>query len=285
MGRFGPTCWDCRGTWRLSSGGRRFEIADSRNRWSLLLQVADQGCLLPEPPRPRSEPISTVPDSQGLDLLEEAGFGTQGYCDFLADPGVKCPRCWRVAQHCCCESMRPVQLRPRILVLFHHEELGQHSATNTAVLLTLLGAELFCCGLPEHDQKLTELLREDVSGTVVLFPSDLALPAAELAALGDTEPRVRRVVVLDGGWAQCKKMNQWLDPALPRCFVNASREEFGGTRRYRGITNRVQTAGAFVALMRDLEEEPETVAAISESLGAFMDSFVAQMHEGRLKVL
>ncbi|CAJ1413437.1 unnamed protein product [Effrenium voratum] len=148
-----------------------------------------------------------------------------------------------------------------------------------------LGAELFCCGLPEHDQKLTELLREDVSGTVVLFPSDLALPAAELAALGDTEPRVRRVVVLDGGWAQCKKMNQWLDPALPRCFVNASREEFGGTRRYRGITNRVQTAGAFVALMRDLEEEPETVAAISESLGAFMDSFVAQMHEGRLKVL
>ena len=38
-----------------------------------------------------------------------------------------------------------------------------------------------------------------MSGTVVLFPSDLALPAAELAALGDTEPRVRRVVVLDGG--------------------------------------------------------------------------------------
>ena len=36
--------------------------------------------------------------------------------------------------------------------------------------------------------------------------------------------------------------------------VSGSRR-FGGTRRYRGITNRVQTAGAFVALMRDLEEE------------------------------
>ncbi|CAJ1387466.1 unnamed protein product [Effrenium voratum] len=123
------------------------------NRWSLLLQVADQGCLLPEPPsreegmarlvEPMASPPALAEDRARSPSrrfqIPRALTCWRRYCDFLADPGVKCPRCWRVAQHCCCESMRPVQLRPRILVLFHHEELGQHSATNTAVLLTLAG--------------------------------------------------------------------------------------------------------------------------------------------------
>ena len=74
-----------------------------------------------------------------------------------------------------------------------------------------------------------------MDGTVVLFPAPGAAPAADLALAP------RRIVVLDGGqagqeatpkfqivamrrnfrdippgWAQCKKMNEWLDPALPR---------------------------------------------------------------------
>ena len=39
------------------------------------------------------------------------------------------------------------------------QELGQHSATNTAVLLLLLGADLYCCGLAEHEERLQALLR------------------------------------------------------------------------------------------------------------------------------
>ncbi|CAE7477524.1 unnamed protein product [Symbiodinium natans] len=205
------------------------------------------------------------------------------YCDFLAHPGVKCPRCWRVANHCCCPMVPTVKFRPHVIVLFHYEELGQHSASNTAVLLHLLGADLFCCGLPEHEARLQALLREDVSGTAVLFPSPDAVPAA---ALAEAEAP-RRIVVLDGGWAQCKKMNQWLDPALPRCVVEtATREEFGATRRYRGQAHRVQTASAFAALWRELGEDPRHVQAVAQGLSAFMSSFESQMGPvGRLTVL
>ena len=83
--------------------------------------------------------------------------------------------------------------------------------------------------------RCTSSPREDVDGTVVLFPAPGAAPAADLTLAP------RRIVVLDGGqagqeatpkfqivamrrnfrdippgWAQCKKMNEWLDPALPR---------------------------------------------------------------------
>ncbi|CAE7943335.1 unnamed protein product, partial [Symbiodinium necroappetens] len=207
------------------------------------------------------------------------------YCAFLANPGVKCPRCWRVTTYCCCAAMPSLKLRPHVIVLFHHEELGQHSATNTAVLLLLLGADQFCCGHPEHDERLQALLREDVAGTAVLFPSADALPAA---ALAEAAQPPRRIVILDGGWAQCKKMNQWLDPALPRCVVEtATREEFGATRRYRGAqSGRVQTASAFAALCRELREDPQDVQAVAQGLSAFMSSFEAQMGPaGRLTVL
>ncbi|CAE7441680.1 unnamed protein product [Symbiodinium sp. CCMP2456] len=227
------------------------------------------------------------------------------YCAFLANPGVKCPRCWRVTTYCCCAAMPSLKLRPHVIVLFHHEELGQHSATNTAVLLLLLGADLFCCGHPEHDERLQALLREDVAGTAVLFPSADALPAAALAeaaarlTYSGTQATVAVGVsglMLKTGWAQCKKMNQWLDPVtfklsglraalrgvsskLPRekSFAAESGRElqfhlprvresrrrvaatrFGATRRYRGAqSGRVQTASAFAALCRELREEPQ----------------------------
>ncbi|CAE7300590.1 unnamed protein product, partial [Symbiodinium pilosum] len=141
-------------------------------------------------------------------------------------------------------------------------------------------------GLPEHEERLKELLREDVAGTAILFPSPDALPAAAMAAVVAGEAP-RRIVILDGGWAQCKKMNQWLDPAIPRCFVEtATREEFGSTRKYRGQAHRVQTASAFAALWRELQEDPHDVEAVTQGLDAFMSSFEAQMGPaGRLDVL
>eukprot|EP00931_Biecheleriopsis_adriatica_P039174 TRINITY_DN22413_c0_g1_i1.p1 TRINITY_DN22413_c0_g1~~TRINITY_DN22413_c0_g1_i1.p1 ORF type:complete len:291 (-),score=40.50 TRINITY_DN22413_c0_g1_i1:77-877(-) len=218
----------------------------------------------------------------------------QSYLKFLKEPGVKCCRCWRMTKYCCCASLPQLKLRPEVMVVFHHEELGQHTATNTANLLVCLGAELFCCGLPEHDHRLQRRLAEDGQGTVILFPSVDAVQASSLALASDAavagtsakDPQAlpRRIVVLDGGWSQCKKMNEWLDPAICRCVVRtASREEFGGTRRYRDENGqgRVQTAAAFVALMRELGEEPEHVHALSAGLVAFMASFEAQMGRSR----
>lgn len=201
------------------------------------------------------------------------------FCKFREEPGGKCARCWRMTRFCCCADLPPLKLRPEVIVVFHAEELGQHTATNTANLLVCLGARLLCCGLPEHDIQLRACLEEDPVGTVVLFP---AVDAVQASSLSSTAVLPRRIVVLDGGWAQCKKMNEWINPAVPRCVVStASREEFGGTRRYNGGNGRVQTAAAFVALMRELGEEPAQVEALSAGLVRFMASFEAQMGRSR----
>ena len=51
------------------------------------------------------------------------------------------------------------------------------------------------------------MIQEDLEGTVVLFPCSKAVPAAQLTA-------VRQVVVLDGGWRECVRMNAWLGGGL-----------------------------------------------------------------------
>eukprot|EP00933_Yihiella_yeosuensis_P077793 TRINITY_DN8868_c0_g1_i1.p1 TRINITY_DN8868_c0_g1~~TRINITY_DN8868_c0_g1_i1.p1 ORF type:complete len:293 (-),score=56.39 TRINITY_DN8868_c0_g1_i1:266-1144(-) len=244
------------------------------------------------------------------------------FVQFQTNPGQKCPRCWRMTKFCCCLDIPKVQLRPKVLVVFHYEELGQHTATNTANLLLHYGAELYCCGLEEHDHRLHNFLAEDSDGTLILFPSPDAVEASSFAlkshrdgdasttagggvvdgvgnssdgvAIGggddaaseakSLEDLPRRIVVLDGGWSQCKKMNAWLDPTIPRCVVKtASREEFGGTRRYRaeGESGRVQTAAAFVALLRELGEDQTHVQAVSDGLVKFMQSFESQMGRSR----
>merc|ERR1712107_218815 len=90
----------------------------------------------------------------------------------------------------------------------------------------------------------------------------------------------RCIVVLDGGWKETRKMNQSIDRAVPRCFViNATRGEYGGTRKYRGNdgANRVQTAAAFIALLKELNDDPTRVARLQACLASFTEAFDRQI--------
>jgi len=54
---------------------------------------------------------------------------------------------------------------------------------------------------------------DDEEGTVVLFPSPDAVEAGSLAAAP------RQVIVLDGGWRECVRMNSWISqmPCIGCC--------------------------------------------------------------------
>mmetsp|Transcript_147129 Transcript_147129/g.373576 ORF Transcript_147129/g.373576 Transcript_147129/m.373576 type:complete len:334 (+) Transcript_147129:149-1150(+) len=128
---------------------------------------------------------------------------------------------------------------------------------------------------------------------VVLFPSADARPAGEIAAEiaaarqseggdGSNAPAKlpRCIVVLDGGWKETRKMNQSIDHGIPRCFVsNATRGEYGGTRKYRGndAANRVQTAAAFIALLKELNDDLARVAQLQADLVSFTEAFERQI--------
>eukprot|EP00406_Dinophysis_acuminata_P038573 CAMPEP_0179357966 /NCGR_PEP_ID=MMETSP0797-20121207/78679_1 /TAXON_ID=47934 /ORGANISM="Dinophysis acuminata, Strain DAEP01" /LENGTH=215 /DNA_ID=CAMNT_0021073197 /DNA_START=1 /DNA_END=649 /DNA_ORIENTATION=+ len=132
---------------------------------------------------------------------------------------------------------------------------------------------------------------EDPAGCVVLFPSPDAIDASALAAASSDPGCVARsaadlprsILVLDGGWRECKKINGAIDAQITRCRVTtATREEYGGTRKYgthekSGGNVRVQTAAAFIALMQELGEDPEHVTALKAGLAHFMGCWEAQI--------
>jgi len=208
------------------------------------------------------------------------------YCDFVAKPGHKCPKCWLMLKHCSCSGMPRAQLRPRVLVVMHHLELGRHLGSNTAKVLFHFGAELIAWGIKDHDERFQELVSQDKAGCVVLFPGAGAVSASELpasAGRSETSFPPRLIIVLDGGWRECKRINDSIDPEIQRCVVTtASREEYGGTRKY-GTTDgsRVQTAAAFIALMQELGEDAEQVAALKAGLAHFMSCWEAQIHRSK----
>lgn len=75
--------------------------------------------------------------------------------------------------------------------------------------------------------------------------------------------------------------------ALPSCFgrqkvTTASRSELGGTRKYSGGTDdRVQTAAAFVTLLRELGEDQQEVASVRDGLAHYMECFEAQINRSK----
>eukprot|EP00439_Symbiodinium_sp_Y106_P051899 s2250_g6.t3 len=61
---------------------------------------------------------------------------------------------------------------------------------------------------------------------------------------------------------------------IPRLVTTASRSELGGTRKYSGGTDdRVQTAAAFVTLLRELGEDQQEVASVRDGLAHYMECF------------
>ncbi|CAE7428152.1 tapT [Symbiodinium necroappetens] len=216
-----------------------------------------------------------VPPQDRERLRSEQAWAS--YQAFLTMPGDRCTQCWLMRKHCCCKGLPRIETRLRVYVLMHRLEIGQRKASNTAKLLKHFGAELLCWGVEEHDARLQQLLVDDEEGTVVLFPSPDAVEASSLAAAP------RQVIVLDGGWRECVRMNSWISPRIRRCIVTtASRSELGGTRKYSGGTDdRVQTAAAFVTLLRELGEDQQEVASVRDGLAHYMECFEAQINRSK----
>jgi len=104
----------------------------------------------------------------------------------------RCTGCGLSLNLCLCAALPSLSAQTRIVVLAHRVELEK--STNTGKLVTrMLGAQ--------H----AELVQshepwEAPSGSVVLFPTDDALPLEDLAS------EVRCVIVPDGTWAQARRI-------------------------------------------------------------------------------
>ena len=128
------------------------------------------------------------------------------------DLSSRCGRCLFPPAFCLCPEVRPVRTRTRLLFLRHASEIARPTNTVRWAALALRDAQLLEYGLPGARLDDRPLRGE---GTWVLFPSPRPSPPPSVPP--------RRLVVLDGSWAQARRMLQRVPAlrALPRLCLPA----------------------------------------------------------------
>lgn len=113
------------------------------------------------------------------------------------DLGGRCARCFLPPPLCLCPDAPRLAVRTRLLVVRHHKEALKTTNTARLACLALEGSRMAGYGTPNvpfDPAPLTE------PGTWLLFP-DGGTPAGG-------RPPPRQLVVLDGTWAQARRMVQ-----------------------------------------------------------------------------
>lgn len=158
-----------------------------------------------------------------------------------ADLAGRCPGCYLPCALCLCAEVPRVGTRTGVLVIRHHKEA--HKSTNTARLaaLALPRCHILPYGAPGQPFALSVL---DAPGTWIVFPDAPPPPPGA--------PPPERLLVLDGNWAQARRMYQRL--GLSRMPGLALPPPSADTRRLRrpphpyGMSTVEAIAGALSVL-------------------------------------
>ncbi len=153
----------------------------------------------------------------------------------------RCERCFAQRRFCFCESIPVVTTKVRITVIRHWKERYKPSNTARLAAHALPSLQLIDFGAPEGPASLPSL---NTAGTALLFP-DPDLPEIE---------RPDHVIVVDGSWAQARKMVNKIDNLkdLPRFAIAAPEPDF--TRiRTPPMQGMVSTLEAIAAVLDRLD--------------------------------
>jgi DTW domain-containing protein len=186
-------------------------------------------------------------------------------------PREVCLRCRRPRRACWCPHLAPVESATRACFLQHPRE--RHVAIGTARMahLSLPNSELHLGVSFEDHPRVRALAAEP--GTALLFPGEGALDPASLRGAA----RPRAVIVVDGTWAQARKVvrrNPFLQ-ALPRLAFTPARPS---SYRIRAEPSAecVSTIEAVVHLLGALEGAPERFQPILRAFDRMIDLQIAE---------
>ena len=212
-----------------------------------------------------------------------------------------CPRCWMQRAHCVCASCPPL-VPPgrlpvrRIFVLMHHKEICMCVDTAKLLLAAFPApvGHLVVGGIgPEYQANMAAML-DSLSSTrcLVLWPSDDAVTVDELVRAQPILPGRKSpseddevdddwndtdsswdLVVIDGTWAQARKLHASLPAGAPRVRLSeAALRELGGgegggregtqLRRHPIAWREISTLEATRLLLTDLDAAAAAAAAV-----------------------
>jgi len=153
-------------------------------------------------------------------------------------PRERCPDCRNAMRACYCEGIRHFESNPRFVILINRHEARRTIATARMAHLCLTNSLLFT-GLDfTHHEELNAVIADPRNHCVVLYPRwdavDLsAMSAPERKALIPDDKELV-VIVLDGTWAQAKRMRRFSENLadLPHVrFTPATPSAFGVRRQ------------------------------------------------------
>ncbi len=184
-------------------------------------------------------------------------------------PRPRCATCALPARTCVCGLVAHVRNEVDVLVLQHPDEATEAKGSARLLRLSLARCRVVV-GERFEPQALRELLGGDVSGNVLLYPTDTVVDIGKAPASG----RPTRLVVLDGTWRKSLRMlhaNPLLQ-SLPRWSLPA----MATPSRYRVLRKarlaaQLSTLEATCAALADIEAAPARYAPLLAAFEWFVD--------------
>jgi DTW domain-containing protein YfiP len=187
----------------------------------------------------------------------------------MAVPREVCRRCRRPALLCYCSHLPSLPTRARVVFLQHPRESRVAIGTARMAQLALPNSELHC-GVHFDDNPRVSALRAE-PGTALLFPGDGAIDPHEIAP-----DELRHLIVIDGTWAQARKVLK-LNPALLRLPRVGLRPERPGNYRIRREPSPecLATIEAVAGVMGVLERDTAKFEAMLAAFTFMVDQQIA----------
>lgn len=126
---------------------------------------------------------------------------------------IRCERCRMHAELCLCAELPRLELRTRVVLLMHAQEVNKPSNTGRLAHLCLPNSEIRLRGSRDRAPLDLAGLVDESHETWMLYLSERSELLDERLAASATKPV--RLLVLDGNWSQASRLGAKLGRALP----------------------------------------------------------------------
>ena len=183
-----------------------------------------------------------------------------------------CSSCSFMLKTCICtqiRSLRPEEVPFQFAVHMHIKE--RYRSSNTGKLLEkLYDAPVFVDSVDKDMKALAELIEQNKSRIIVLFPTEDAESLVEISPL----PARPLFLIPDGTWRQARRLNRNFGPDLPRVKINPTTiSQF--LCRTQTQPDRVCTAEAVAMLLEEFNQ-PREASRILQGLQIVQTAFNLQ---------
>lgn len=134
-----------------------------------------------------------------------------------------CYRCFKAREACLCPYIRELDTGVKFVILIHpHEARLMRTGTGRIAHLSLRESELIQGVDFTENERLAQLLSDESYYPVLLYPGESARTTSDPAFRESLGSRRLLVIILDGTWAEAKKMLKFSTnlQALPRLSFN-----------------------------------------------------------------